>query len=199
MTGITGRWRVRLLAGCLLAGIMAAPVAATEGEGTQTRGVAVDLAQIDIDQPVTANGSRHSLPTLRVRNPGDVPSGYEMVVQPVATAGTAPPAEWFTFSPAHFLLEPGERQQVLITLTVPKDATAGDYQALVSAQLVNEDPGARVGAAAASHLRFTVASEPSQFGNTQLWWVLSAVALALAWLGLRWVVRRYHISIRRRI
>jgi hypothetical protein len=70
---------------------------------------------------------------------------------------------WFSFEPATFDLDGGGAQEVQVSFTVPEGTDAGDYLALVTAQLTLGEPetsGAQVGAAVATKLYFTVATPP---------------------------------------
>jgi hypothetical protein len=171
------------------------------------QGVAIDVGRIDVEEDLTP-GRRYELPTVRVRNPGTAASDYRMVVQPIS--GTrGPDATWITFSPDEFSLDPDERRPVQVTLTLPADADAGQYEALLTAQVAPTGDGARIGAGAAARLRFTVdASTAIVAPSTELpatasasgrsWWIVVAgLAVGVAVLGWR-RARRYNIRIERR-
>jgi uncharacterized membrane protein len=119
-----------------------------------------------------------------VRNPGSAPADYEMVGQPLGGVPELPAdPTWFTFDPATFTLAGGETQEVTATLTLPDDVEAGEYLGLLTAQLVlpeAEGSGARVGAAVATRLRFTVESSSgtSFIAGRTLVAVLAIVAIA---------------------
>lgn len=182
--------------------MLAAPATPSDDQG-----VAIDVGRIDVDEDLTA-GRRYELPTVRVRNPGTVKTDYRMVVQPISgTSG--PDATWITFSPDEFSLDPDERRPVQVTLTLPDDADAGQYEALLTAQVAPSGDGARIGAGAAARLRFTVesttaaAAPPVELPATATtsgrnWWiVVTGLTVGVAILGWR-RLRRYNIRIERR-
>ena len=114
------------------------------------------LPPIEADTPITV--------AVAVRNPGTASASYRMLAQPLDGEAELPvdPA-WFGFEPATFDLDGGAAQEVQVTFTVPKGTDAGDYLALVTAQLVLGEPetaGAQVGAAVATKLYFTVPLAP---------------------------------------
>jgi hypothetical protein len=127
--------------------------------------------------------------TVVVRNPGTAPADYEMIGQPLGGVPEQPvDASWFSFDPATFTLEGGATQEVAATLTLPADVEPGDYLGLLTAQLVlpdTEGSGARVGAAVATRLRFTVdageaaAAEPGGGGSDGDTSVLALTFVAL--------------------
>lgn len=195
-----GRARRVLTAVILLVAVLSAGPAQGTAAAEQ-RGVAVNVGRIDIDDPID-RGSRYALPPIEVRNPGELASSYRMVLQPIALTGdgqATPEEGWFTFTPALFDLEPDERMQVTIEMLVPADAMPGAYDALLSAQLVGDSEGARVGAAAAARLTFTIPElPPTSAAPWWLWWLLGAVMAVLLLLGLRRIGSRYSIQVRRR-
>ncbi|HVM15961.1 MAG TPA: hypothetical protein VM290_00065 [Gaiellaceae bacterium] len=146
--------------------VLLALVVAASGAGA-SRGVAVDVGRIDVEQKLTPGGS-YSLPMIGVRNPGTERSSYVLAASPVEDPERkAPPAEWFEFEPSEVTLGAGETERVRVRLTLPRDAEPGDYITLDGAQLVNEGGGAQVGAAAAARTTFTV--EPASL--LQAWWL----------------------------
>lgn len=163
--------------------------------GKATRGVAVDVGRIDVQDPLRP-GQAYTLPIIGVRNPGAVTSMYVMGVQTIDSDRLHPAEEWFRFSPATLQLEPGERQTTEIIMTVPHSAENGDYEALIAAQIATDDEGATVGAAAASRLTFTVEGAPVPL-EVPGWLVpVTTAAVLLALLG--WFARRFSFSIERR-
>ena len=161
-----------------------------------------------VDEELVA-GERYQLPTLRVRNPGTIATDYRMIVQPIAGSG-APDPDWVSFSPVTFSLDPYERQPVEVTLDLPAVVTGGDYEVLISAQIVADGEGARVGAAAASRLAFTVAQaevaeasgpmpQPGDpdAGRVSLLWLLPLLLLLL-WYALSRFRPRYSFRFERR-
>ena len=94
---------------------------------------------------------------------------------------------WFSFEPATFDIAGGEAQEIQVTFTVPEGTDAGDYLALVTAQLVLGEPetsGAQVGAAVATKLYFTVPPPPESSSSgfpTAL--VIGGVAVLVVLVG----------------
>jgi hypothetical protein len=150
----------RLLVPVVVFLVAAAPAAAS-------RGVAIDLGRIAIQQKLTPGGS-YRLPTMGVRNPGTEATSYQLKATPLLLKGRkAPPEGWFRFSPSKLTLEPGESKPVKVRIELPTGAHPGDYVALIGPQIVTQGKGAQVGAAAASRLTFTV--EPASW--LQAWWL----------------------------
>ncbi|MFP3881616.1 MAG: hypothetical protein ACLFRT_11375 [Actinomycetota bacterium] len=179
-------------------GIVSAPATATEddsNEERQWRGVAVDVGRIDVDEPLQPEET-YVLPTIDVRNPGNLASGYRMAVQAIESDRERPPADWFSFDPATFHLEPEERINVEMRISVPRGSEPGDYEALVAAQLVSDTEGASVGGAAASRLTFAVAPGPvlSEIPSAIFGIVLAVVIVLLV----ARLARRYRFHIERR-
>jgi hypothetical protein len=171
-----------------------------------TTGVSIDVSRINVTQEL-APGGEYTLPTFGVRNPGTEATAYEIVVTYVDGQGAhQPPAEWFTFSPGSLTLAGGDSRPVTISLEVPPDAPAGEYEALIGPQIAAEGSGPHVGAAAAARLFFTV----SECDGLECWlrwigrWIgehlyVLLIPLALAALiGLRIVRRRFAFSVQRR-
>lgn len=151
------------IAGSLAVGLLLALPAAA----TASKGVAVDLGRIEIDQQLTPGGS-YRLPVMGVRNPGTERTSYELHASGLQLGGRdAPPENWFRFSPARLTLAPGESRPVKIRIELPTGADPGDYAALVGPQIVANGSGAQVGAAAASRVTFSV--EPAS--SLQAWWL----------------------------
>jgi hypothetical protein len=173
----------------------------SDSHAVEQQGVAIDLGRIDVDDELDP-GSSYQLPTVRVRNPGTIASGYRMAIQPIADT-LAPDEGWFVFTPASFELDPEARQPVEVTLRLPADAEAGTYEALVSAQVAPAGEGARVGAAAATRLTFQVAATPPPREPPPValgpaaGWLLGLLVLLALWLLVR-LARRYNVRIERR-
>jgi hypothetical protein len=140
-----------VLAAIAIASVGAAPAAAD-------RGVALDLGKLQIAQTLTPGGG-YRLPPVGVRNPGDEPTSYRMVVSAVqGQQGFPVPESWFRFSPPELTLAPGETEKVQAQLSLPTGADPGDYETLLAAQIVSDEGGAQVGAAAAAKVTFEVES-----------------------------------------
>lgn len=120
-------------------------------------GVGVDLREISIDELLTP-GNVYQLPAVGVINTGDRTSDYEVVVTYMNEQNEmTPPAAWFQFDPKRFSVEPGISKSIAISLHIPRDATAGDYFALIEAHpVVTGSSGTVIAIAAATKLRFSV-------------------------------------------
>lgn len=119
-------------------------------------GVGVSLSEISVDEPLTPGGI-YRLPSVGVINTGKEPGDYEVEVSYSSEQKELkPPAEWVIFEPKSFHLEPGEAQQVAITLQIPVKAKPGDYFAYLEAHPVSKGKGVTIGVAAATKLHFTV-------------------------------------------
>jgi hypothetical protein len=186
------------LAGAALLG--SAPAAAATG-------VSIDVARIVVSQRL-APGGVYRLPAFGIRNPGSERTVYRLGVTYLqGQTGKRPPAEWFHFTPDTIVLDAGESQAVSARVELPPGADSGDYAALVGAQIVPEQSGARVGAAAAARLTFAV--EPSSgleawlrrierlFSDQAPWSWFFPVLVASTLLAWR-LGRRYSISVARR-
>ena len=123
-----------------------------------TVGVGVGSGKINVTQKLFPGGV-YELPPITVLNTGDEPSQYGMSIEyQEAQNQIKPTAEWFTFTPSSFRLEPKQAQVVKITLTLPVKAHPGDYFSYIEAHPVIADVvgHSRVNIAAASKLYFTV-------------------------------------------
>jgi hypothetical protein len=188
---------------CLLAGACLLGSAPARAD----RGVAIDLGEVAVTDRLSPGGG-YQLPVLGITNPGDEPAGYRMTVSYVTgQEALEPPESWFRFDPAEFTLAPGETKAVRARLSLPVGADAGDYEALLGAQIVTEGRGGQVGAAAASRLSFTV--EPAstleavwlkveRFFTQNVPWTYIVPAALLALLGGWQVRRRYELTVARR-
>lgn len=141
-----------LMAICMV-GVLAAPATADIGVG-------VDLAEIDIDEVLLA-GNIYSLPAVGVVNTGDRTADYEVGITYMSEQeDMTPSADWFQFDPQRFSLEAGTSRKISISLHIPRDASAGQYFALIEAHPVAEGSGGTtVGIAAATKLRFSVSRD----------------------------------------
>jgi hypothetical protein len=176
-------------------------VVTTPAPAIADAGVGIDPGEITGLPPVEVDTATSVVVT--VRNPGTDAAAYQMLAQPLGGEPELPidPA-WFSFEPASFDIGGGAAQEVLVTFTVPKGSGAGDYLALVTAQLVLGEPdtaGAQVGAAVAAKLFFTVpkGSDPPSSGvpiGLVIGAIVAAVVVAsvLVWrkLGIRLSVSR---------
>lgn len=148
---MTRRFWLAVLA---LAGSLALQLpAATAKIGT---GVGAD--PISLAVPARAGGS-YDLPPLWVVNTGDEDGVYRVAVE-VGAAGTgrAVPRSWVSVRSDNFELAPGTGRWVPLALHVPRTAAAGRYRGMIVAGTVRENVGGSgIGAAAATHMEFTVA------------------------------------------
>jgi hypothetical protein len=190
------------------AGLLAAVLSlAMTHTAAASKGVAIDLGRIEIEQKVSPGGS-YRLPTMGVRNPGTETTSYELKASPVEVEGReAPPAGWFHFSPAKLMLKPNQTRPVKVRLELPTGADPGDYVALVGPQIVTKGSGAQVGAAAASRVTFSV--EPATtleaywlkvktfFSDHGPWSYVAPLVLLLALLAYR-IRSRFAFRIERR-
>ena len=145
-----------LLAGCM---IFVLPVVALARVG-----VGVGVGKIQINEPLKAGGI-YNLTALPVLNTGDEPGEYAVSIEyhegqeTNPEMGLRPAAEWFSFEPSLFSLEPGAAQTVAIKLSLPVKTVPGDYFAYLEGHPIKK-AGAGVtliGIAAAAKLYFTVA------------------------------------------
>jgi hypothetical protein len=164
-----------------LAAIVVSLATAT-ASASASRGVAIDLGRVQIEQRLTPGGS-YRLPVMGVRNPGTETTSYELMASPLAVDGRkAPPEAWFHFAPATLTLEPQETEVVEVRIDVPTGADAGNYVALVGPKIMTRGGGAQVGAAAASRVTFSV--EPAT--ALQAYWLKlkSLLAGQMPWTAL---------------
>jgi uncharacterized membrane protein len=121
-------------------------------------GVGIDPGDIHLNNKLS--GGQATTVGVQVRNPGDSEAKFHLLAQPLnGVPQKQVDPKWFTFAPADVTLKGGDKQPITVTLTVPKGTAAGDYLALLTAQLVlptATGAGAQVGAAVATKLYFTV-------------------------------------------
>ncbi len=120
-------------------------------------GVGMGAGEIRVTEAIKPGGI-YSLPTLRVFNTGDETTTYGMnIAYHQDNPQLRPEKSWFTFDPATFTVEPGESQEVQITMIVPVKTDPGEYFAfLESGPVALGGPGTSVGVAVATKLYFTV-------------------------------------------
>jgi hypothetical protein len=176
--------------------------AAATGLGASTAfaqaGVGIDpgeisgLPPIEADTPVSV--------AVVVRNPGTAPASYQMLAQPLSGEAELPAdPEWFGFEPATFDLDGGAAQEVQVSFRVPEGTDAGDYLALVTAQLVLGEPetsGAQVGAAVATKLYFTVPPAPESSSSGIPTGVIIGIVAGVVVVGGFLLVRRSGLRLR---
>ncbi len=120
-------------------------------------GVGMGAGEIRITEEIKPGGI-YSLPNLRVFNTGDETTTYGMnIAYHQNNPELRPQKSWFTFIPATFTVEPGESQEVQVTMFVPVKTDPGAYFAFVeSGPVAMNSPGTSVGVAVATKLYFTV-------------------------------------------
>lgn len=119
-------------------------------------GVGVNIGKIQVDEAFKPGGI-YKLPPLSVINTGDEKADYAVEVtyhqdQPELK----PNQKWFSFNPQKFNLEPGQSQEVNITVNLPIMASPGDYFAYLEGHPIKEEGQVTIGIAAASKLYFTI-------------------------------------------
>ncbi|OHA88938.1 MAG: hypothetical protein A3C70_01800 [Candidatus Zambryskibacteria bacterium RIFCSPHIGHO2_02_FULL_43_14] len=120
-------------------------------------GVGMGAGEIRLTEPVKLGGI-YELPNIRIFNTGDEVTTYGMGVAFHQDYHQLRPAkEWFSFSPSTFIINPGESQEVKITMLVPLKGEPGDYFAFIeSGPVPTNAPGTSVGVAVATKLFFTL-------------------------------------------
>jgi hypothetical protein len=171
------------------------------------RGVALDLGKLEIAQVLTPGGG-YRLPPVGVRNPGDERTTYRMTVSSIQGQDGIPvPEDWFDFEPRELTLEPGQTRKVAARLSLPTGADPGSYAGLLAAQIVSEEEGARVGAAAAANVRFEVESttllgawwhKASTWFEAKAPWTWLVPALLVSALAAWQLRRRFAFRVERR-
>ncbi len=154
-------------------------------------GVGIDPGEIVGLPPIEVETA--TVVAVTVRNPGSESAAYRMLAQPLSgEPELAIDPTWFSFTPATFDIGGGAAQEVQVAFTVPEGTGAGDYLALITAQLVlgePESPGAQVGAAVATKFYFTVptGAAPSSSGvpNAVVIGIVVAALLGAGWLAWR--------------
>lgn len=120
-------------------------------------GVGMGAGEIRVTESIKPGGM-YALPSLRVFNTGDETTTYGMnIAYHQDNPQLRPGKSWFTFTPATFTIEPGESQEVQITMSVPVKTDPGEYFAFLESGPVAEGgPGTSVGVAVATKLYFDV-------------------------------------------
>lgn len=131
-------------------------------------GAGVGLGLIDISKPLTPGGI-YKLPRLPVINTGEIEAVFLLKAVPATTLEPnylTPKLTWFNFSPKNFKLQKNESKMVNVSLSLPFDAPAGQYAALLeaSATPVNKQGQVQVGPAAATKIYFSVGVAPGVLG-----------------------------------
>jgi hypothetical protein len=120
-------------------------------------GVGMGAGEIRVTEDIKPGGI-YSLPSLRVFNTGDETTTYAMnVAYHQDNPQFRPAKDWFDFEPATFTLEPGQSEEIFVSMTVPVKATPGEYFAfLESGPVQTQAEGTSVGVAVATKLYFTI-------------------------------------------
>lgn len=119
-------------------------------------GVGVNIGKIQVDEAFKPGGI-YKLPPLSVINTGDEKTDYAVEItyhqdQPELR----PDQKWFSFNPQKFSLEPGQSQEVNITVNLPMMAKPGDYFVYLEGHPVKEEGQVTIGIAAATKLYFKI-------------------------------------------
>lgn len=166
-----------------------------------TIGVGVGTGRIKLDEPIKPSLT-YALPSIAVFNNGDVTSEYEMTVEFNETQPQLKPqAEWITFSPKTFTLEPGKAQQVAITINPDYSAVPGDYFAYLEAHPLKRDQSGRAAVQVAAATKFEFKIIPANmfqrvYYALQAFWnkhkpILLPALIALLIVILVLIARRY--------
>ena len=118
-------------------------------------GVGVDTGQIVVDEPLKT-GYEYTLPSIKVINTGDLAGDYFVSIDYNEKSDKMKPQkDWFTLEPREFSLEPGQEQEVKISIKIPLSGVyKGGYAAFIIAQPENNFKA--VGVAAGTKLFFDV-------------------------------------------
>ena len=188
--------------------LLLAALGGLSGSAFAQEGVGVNVGKIQVDEPVAPGGTYH-IPPVGVINTGHDPSDYSMrIIYQHEQEEEEPPEEWFTFHPDRFRLEPGQLENVRITLKLPVTARPGDYFAFLEAFSVRETDqqgGVALSVAAATRLNFTV--EPSNvFSGAFLWglhrfrdwspWSYTVLGIVLASIAGFLIIKVFKVRIR---
>jgi hypothetical protein len=174
-------------------------------EATGGIGAGVGASPIELTTPAHPGGV-YPLPDVLVVNTGNETSTYRLAVEELGRPkGRVVPAGWVRFDRNDFALGPGVSVKVPLVLNVAATAAKGRYASdiVVSTVAPSKGTGARVGAQAATALRFRVGGQASgaQPGSVGVpWEVFLAIGIA-AIVGLLLVLARrkgYRIRLERR-
>ncbi len=188
------------------AAVMVMSVFALAPAASATVGVGVGADALTPNTAVRA-GSHVALPSLYVVNTGTETVRIGIAVERLVrgSAGAPVPIGWVHVAPTSVELSPRASTYVGVTLFVPVGATSGRYRTdLVASASTRPVPGrtsARVGAAAATEVSFTIAgnapAKAASEGPSRRWWaavvlLFGALAAGTVWWrrsGLRLRVR----------
>jgi hypothetical protein len=153
-------------------------------------------------------GRSYALPAVLVVNTGSQTSTYRLTVEEVGRPkGRVVPPGWVHFEHNDFALAPRASLTVPTMLTVAPGAAQGRYASDILVSTVDATPtrsGARVGAQAATELRFQVGGSTEagarSAGTVLPWWAFLAAGLVAIVLLFLWLTRRkgYRLRLERR-
>ncbi len=144
-------------------------------------GVGVGAGKITLNEPLKP-GSIYELPSIPVLNTGDEESDYGVSIEyNEIQSQMKPNADWFSFTPATFHLQPGRSQVVKMSVSIPIKTVPGEYFAYLEAHPIRSDVAgvSSIGVAAASKLYFTVA--PANFFQGIYYRIVSLVTRGAPW------------------
>ncbi len=152
-------------------------------------GVGMGAGEVRVTESIKPGGI-YSLPSLRVFNTGDETTTYGMnIAYHQDNPQLRPGKSWFTFTPATFTIEPGESQEVQITMSVPVKTDPGEYFAfLESGPVATGGSGTSVGVAVATKLYFDVVHANLWSAMTYRVSTFLTMYAPWSWIGLGFVV-----------
>lgn len=168
-------------------------------------GVGMGAGEIRVTEDIKPGGI-YVLPSLRVFNTGDETTTYGMnVAYHQDNPELRPAMTWFSFEPSTFTLEPGQSQEVTISMTVPVKALPGEYFSfLESGPVRTQAEGTSVGVAVATKLYFTVVPaniwqafiyRMSAFMNTYAPWTWVGLSSVLGLLFVFFLTRFFSFNV----
>ncbi len=145
-------------------------------------GLVISPGRIQADQPLTA-GQTYTLPTHSVNNNGGTTLRVSAALSDYQSGQRAlPPGDWFQIEPAEVVVPPNESRRVQVTVALPEDAAAGQYEVWCSCAGAPESAeGITTGAGVQVPVVFD--DQPKQSGNPWGWTagaILAGMAVVLA-------------------
>lgn len=142
--------------------VLAAAALSAAGGGAAVASIGAGISAADVALAGTARpGKTYKLPIVVVKNTGTQPARYRLSVQSKPLPGTrGAPKRWISFSRNDVRLRAGQSRRIRPRLIVPRRARSAQYSGLIVVTArggPGPAAGPRVGAAAATRLRFTVA------------------------------------------
>jgi hypothetical protein len=201
-TGVSGRTclrrmtRIGAAAACAAAVMVPLHAAASIGTGVGANPIVLT----EVAQP----GHSYTLPQLYIVNTGTEASPYGVRVTRLEKGSQRDvPNSWVELPRSPIVLAAGEATRVPVRLLVPAGAAPGDYMTNLVAGTVapGRTSGTSLGAAAATQLRFSVASVDAGFQWPVPFWVdlllIAGTLAASAMLLARRAGLRLHVERRR--